>query len=559
MGLFCHGSHDSAVALVDDSGRVIYASEQERFDRKKHSSRFPTEAIQNAFAESGYSWKDIQAVGFAWDPFADLDRIAKYLILHSPHAAPILFRPKQKTQSRLAKWLEMRRVPKKLRELGWSGGEYKNWNHHLCHAASTYFASGFSKAASLSVDGNGEFASTTIHSCDAGQFRAVDRIDYPHSLGHFYATITQYLGFRPLNDEYKVMGLAAFGRTHLHEWREKIDQVLLEAPSGFALELKYFQFHLGQDRMWSPELEKLLGPSREIGASLEPRHEAIAAAVQDALERAILRLSARAQALTGHTRLCLSGGVALNCLANERLYHSHWEEIFILPAPHDSGSALGAAFLARKKDFGLRMHGAALGASIQCPEAPTGPWQVHALNPERIKTLAAALAQGKTVAWARGRSEFGPRALGSRSLLADPRKLENKEKLNRVIKRRESFRPFAPVVMQEFAAGIFELGKQDSPFMLRTVPVKAEWRIKIPAAIHVDGSARVQTLKKETNPELHALLAAFHELSQVPVLLNTSLNTAEEPIVNTAQEALDLFRRTSIDILVLDDWVLEKN
>lgn len=563
MGLFCHGSHDSAVALVDTSGRALYAAEQERFDRRKHSSRFPEEAIRSALRETGARWTDVAAVGFAWDPLADLDRIAFYLLKNVPSAVPILFRPKQKTESRLKKWLSMREVPAKLRSLGWTGTNYRQWNHHLCHAASTYFSSGFPSAACLTVDGNGEFASTTLHSCHDGRFTALERVDYPHSLGHFYATITQYLGFKPLNDEYKVMGLAAFGRANADQWRRQIDKILLD-QEGFRLDLKYFQFYRGRDRMWSTELETLLGPPRKPGTALEARHEGIAAAAQDALERAMLRLSSRAREKTGLDRLCLAGGVALNCVANERLFREGgWREIFILPAPHDSGSALGAAHLARFADSEVSaiappLASAALGPTLRAEQAPEGPWKSRPLQGQGIGFLAKSLADGKTVAWARGRSEFGPRALGQRSLLADPRNAANKERLNAVIKRRESFRPFAPVVPLERADEIFNLGGQASPFMLRTVPVREGWAARIPAAIHVDGSARVQTLAPGVNPELSRLLEDFAELTGVPVLLNTSLNTAEEPIANDAEHAIGVFRRTSIDILVLDDWILEK-
>jgi carbamoyltransferase len=495
--------------------------------------------------------------------------VLAFLLRSGPTSLRFLFRPKQNTVSRVQKWREMRAVGGKLAELGWRG-RVRHYHHHLCHAASAFYASGFEDAACLTVDGNGEIAATTIHEAGPAGLRPLYRKDYPDSLGHYYATLTQYLGFQPMNDEYKVMGLAAFGKG---EDVAPVQHALARALSvggggAYRLHEEFFQFHRGQDRMWSDGLERLLGPARAPGAAVERAHEKIALAAQRQLEDALLALSKKARELSPRAeRLCLAGGVALNCVANERIVReAGWKDVFIPPCPHDSGSALGAAYLAlaeaRPGGRTPRLKSASLGRSLrgESAAAPAGrSWRREKLPEHALPgAVAALLEEGKVVAWAVGRSEFGPRALGNRSILADPRRLENKERLNRVIKRREPFRPFAPVVPVELADEIFDMSGFDSPFMLRTVPVRPSWAERIPAAIHVDGSARVQTLAREGNPPLYALLEAFRGRTGVPVLLNTSLNTAGEPIVNTAAEAFSIFERTEIDVLVLDGNVFRK-
>lgn len=573
MGLFCHGSHDSAVAVADSEGRLLFAAEQERYDRIKHSPAFPEAVIASAFEELSISWDDIGSVAFAWQPFGELPRVGAFLAKNIHHAVPLLFFPKQNTGSRANKLWAILKASERLHALGWKG-RLLHFNHHLCHAASSFFSSGFRSAACLTVDGNGEIAATTIHHADGGKFERLHQQDYPDSLGHYYASLTQYLGFKPMNDEYKVMGLAAFGKEDplALEMREKLGKVLQEGKDGtYQLEQRYFQYRKGRDRMFSGALEELLGPAREPEAALGREHKCIAWAVQNQLEMAMLRLSGKAKALAWkETRLCLSGGVALNCVTNERiLREGGWDEVFLSPFPHDSGAAVGAAYLAARRGEGgfspVKLRSAALGASLGRRDwtAEVGGPNWKYSEPEAAelcRTVAARLAEGKIVAWAMGRSEFGPRALGFRSILADPRKIENKEKLNAVIKRREMFRPFAPVVAAERAGEVFDMGKfPESPFMARTVPVRAEWRERIPAAIHVDGSARVQTLERGLNPLLYRLLEDFGECTGVPVLLNTSLNTAEEPIVNTAEELLRIFQNTSIDLMVADGTLVEKS
>lgn len=570
LGLFCHGSHDAAAAIVDAGGNVLFAAEQERYDRRKHSAAFPRAVIESGFRELGVAWKDIEAVGFAWDPFADLGRIGAYVASNAVRAVPILFKPKQNTESRLKKWLAMWGVRGELRAMGW-GGSVRRYNHHLCHAASSFCASGFPSALCLTVDGNGEFASTTVHRASASGFELLYRVDYPDSLGHFYATLTQYLGFQPMNDEYKVMGLAAMAEEEgLPAFREKLARVLrVGEAEPYRLDRRYFQFFRGHDRMWSPALEELLGPARPPGSALTREHAMVARATQERLEQALLALSVKARELApGEERLCLAGGVALNCVANQRLLRTGaWSDVFFPPYPHDSGTALGAAFLSLRENRphlpSRRLGSASLGESLRggaWTPPPGDGWSFAGDFTENgaAENLAKEIAAGKAVAWAMGRGEFGPRALGNRSILADPRRAENKERLNLIIKRREAFRPFAPVVLAEAADEIFEIGGHPSPFMLRTVPVRPGWGERIPAAVHVDGTARVQTLREESNPALHRLLRAFRDETGVPVLLNTSLNTAQEPIANTPEEVAAIFRRTEIDLMVLDGRIFRK-
>jgi carbamoyltransferase len=563
MGLFCHGSHDSAVAIADSGGQVVFASEQERYDRIKHSSAFPFETIESAFQELGIGWSDIHAVSFAWDPFADPHRILAFLLNNALSSARFLFTPKQRTQSRVKKWREIRGVKDKLQRLGWKG-RVRHYNHHLCHAASAFFSSGFEAAACLTVDGNGEIVSTTIHDAEGGKFHPYFRKDYPNSLGHYYSALTQYLGFQPMNDEYKVMGLAAFGKKETEIFRKVEELLAVGEGDPYALKLDYFQFHKGFDQMWTSRVEELLGPARRPGGPIQEQHGHIALAVQWRLEEALLALSRKAKEL-GRGKLCLSGGVALNCVANERLLREGgWEDIFVPPCPHDSGTALGAAYLSLAEEnlriVPPRLRSASLGASLKTEKfSAEKSWKLSPLEgKEMLEAVCRLLGGGKIVAWADGRSEFGPRALGNRSLLADPRKAENKERLNVIIKKREPFRPFAPIVLNGEADRIFDMHGKDSPFMLRTVPVRPGWREKIPAAIHVDGSARVQTLERDCNPRLYDLLKTFEAHTGVPVLLNTSLNTAGEPIVNSVEEVGALFRRTEVEVLVLNGRIYEK-
>lgn len=564
MGLFCHGSHDAAVAIVNSEGELLFASEQERFDRKKHSSAFPAETILAAFKELNISWNQIEAVGFAWSPWLSISKAVRVLASNPWSLKDFLFHPKQSSPSRLNKFSEMMKVRSRLKEMGWPGKNFKFLNHHECHAASSFFLSGFPSAACLTVDGNGEIDSTTIHHFSASKKEKVFEKKYPQSLGHFYASITQYLGFKPMNDEYKVMGLASFKR--LDPDKETLGKIksLLTTEQSYSLDESFFAFQRGQDQMWSPKLEELLGAARIPGTPVGEKEKNIAAAAQLVLEESMLALSSLCKKLLPHENsFCLSGGVALNCVANERLVREGgWGKIFIPPSPHDSGSAVGAAFLIREKYCSNRSLpkialSAYLGTRPEVSKTISTQGERRKLS-ESIPWLADALSRGKIVAWCRGRAEFGPRALGNRSVLADPRTPESKQRLNLIIKKRESFRPFAPIVVESEAENYFDMGMdKTSPFMLRTVPALSGWESRIPAACHVDGSARVQTLNENVNPVLFQLLMEFAKITGIPILLNTSMNQSEEPIVNSAEEAVRFYNDTEVDILVLENeiWI----
>jgi len=565
MGLFCHGSHDAAVAIVDSEGNLLFASEQERFDRKKHSSAFPQETILAALEELEISWSDIASVGFAWSPWLSISKALKVLASNPLSLRDFLFHPKQSSPSRLSKFKEMVKVKARLKEMGWQGNRFYFLNHHECHAASSFYLSGFNSALCLTVDGNGEIDSTTIHHFDGSKRRKLFEKKYPQSLGHFYASITQYLGFKPMNDEYKVMGLASFKRNNPQkEVLEKLRSIL-NVNRPYDLEESFFAFQKGQDQMWSDRLEKVLGPPRPPKSPIGEREKDIAASAQVVLEEAMLALSSLCKELVPDEQsLCLAGGVALNCVTNERLAREgKWKKIFFPPSPHDSGSAVGAAYLMREKFSPLKfqpkaIENAYLGSRPNVVKNLFIQGKQKQLL-ESISWLADSLSKGKIVAWCRGRAEFGPRALGSRSVLADPRTLESKERLNLIIKKRESFRPFAPIVIESKAERYFDMGNEKkSPFMLRTVPALSGWEAKIPAACHIDGSARVQTLAESANPILYQLILEFEKITGTPILLNTSMNQSEEPIVNTAEEAVHFFHDTEVDILVLENDIWSK-
>ncbi len=569
LGIFCYGSHDSAIALIDKNGLLCFAAEEERYDRVKHSSQFPLQSLESAMKELGITWRDINSSAVAWNPYLHLPRIASFLVTQPKRIHSFLFKKKQEQASRTSRWNKIRSIPIRLKSLGFQGS-CTFLDHHKCHAASAFYGSGFEKALCLTVDGNGEFATTAIHLADKSGIKTLWQSFYPNSLGHFYATITQYLGFAPLNDEYKVMGLAAYAKPIIHSkiTESFADIVTTKTSAPFALNTKYFQFHQGYDHMWSPLLEKRLGPARTSGDIISERHTEIAAAVQMCTNTAILRLAKFAAELApGVDTLCMAGGVALNCVANEALFQSNiFKKIFFQPAAHDAGSALGAAFLLHqkqtKKNPQVPKH-YDLGPSFSEKEIRIAlgdlAKKIHALDPESLaKKTAQAIHEEKIIAWFTGKMEFGPRALGNRSILSNPGKVEFRDRLNKIIKHREDFRPFAPVVCAEDAEKYFALNGSASPFMMRTVPIHKKYQSQLKAVAHVNQSARVQTLYREQNPLLHQALKEYEKLSGLPIFLNTSLNRNGEPIACTPKHAIDIFMKTSIDCLVIGNFFLEK-
>ncbi len=554
LGISCL-YHDAAACLLRD-GEIVAAAEEERFSRLKHDSRFPVAAISYCLGEAGIGLAQIDHVVFYEKPLLKFDRILSTAIETFPGSSPAFVRA-------MRAWLGEKLWTKATirQRLGRWGPVYFG-EHHTSHAASAFLVSPFEEAAILTADGVGEWSTTTVGVGSGTKIRLNKEIRFPHSLGLLYSVFTSYLGFEANEGEYKVMGLAAYGeQRYLDEVRRVIDVL----PDGsYRLDMRYFEYHRSL-RPFGRRFVELFGAPRSPGSPIEQRHADIAASLQAVLEDTLVRIATDLQRSTKLRRLCMAGGVALNGLANTRILNeAGYDELFVQPAAGDSGGAIGAAAHLYHAILGAprtsAMTHAYLGPGFSDARiaADLASWGVHVpRSPEAnlIETVAALLAEGKVVGWFRGRMEFGPRALGSRSILADPRRGEMKNLLNVKVKGREEFRPFAPVVTSEDASRYFDL-RCASPFMLHIAPVRPAARSLIPAVTHVDGSARLQTLERDVNPSLHALLRSFERRTGLPMLVNTSFNVRGEPIVCTPAEAFADFSASGIDYLVIENRLL---
>ena len=582
--------HDSAAALIED-GRVLAAAQEERFTRRKHDSSFPRHAIGYCLAQRGVRLDEVERVAFYDKPFLKFERLLETYVAFAPRgfrsfrmAMPLWLREKL---------FQKRLLTKELRKLGASGDVKARLlfcEHHLSHAASAFYPSPFDQAAVLTMDGVGEWATTSAAAGSGSRLEIFDEIHFPHSLGLLYSAFTYYTGFKVNSGEYKVMGLAPYGEPRYAQ--RILDNVVDLKPDGsFWLDMRYFDYCTGLT-MTNERFAALFGrPARAAGELLEPFHMDIAASIQAVLEEAVLRLTRSLAAKTGARNLCLAGGVALNCVANGKvLRDGRFREIWIQPAAGDAGGALGAALAAYHLDAGQpreavpgdAMSGSFLGPSYPQPEIEgrlreAGARFSVAEEGAMLEATAQALASGQAAGWFQGRMEFGPRALGARSILADPRSAAMQKNLNLKIKYRESFRPFAPAVLREDVADWFELDA-DSPYMLLVADVAKRRRramsaaeralfgidklnvarSEIPAVTHVDYSARIQTVHAATNPLFHRLLGRFKEITGCPVLVNTSFNVRGEPIVCTPEDAFRCFMGNELDLLVVGNCVLRK-
>jgi carbamoyltransferase len=584
--------HDSAAAIVVD-GDIVAAAQEERFTRVKHDPRFPRGAISYCLEEAGCGLDGVNHVAFFEKPLIKFERLLETYLATAPNgfrsfqmAIPVWMKEKLFQKSGLRKSL------KKLK-----GGE--EWNgsllfteHHQSHAASAYFASPFDRAAILTMDGVGEWCTTSIGKGEGKHLQIEREIHFPHSIGLLYSAFTYYTGFKVNSGEYKLMGLAPYGEPKYV--RAILDNLIdLRDDGSFWLDQKFFDYCTGLT-MTGGEFDKLFGgPPRRPEERLTQREMDIAASIQQVTELAVMGLAREAKRTTGEKNLCLAGGVALNCVANGKLLkESVFDNIWIQPAAGDAGGALGAALavwhqfhekpLAPLGNHQDRMRGAYLGPAYDQPDIErrltTAGAQFRKLDDAAIiDTTASALAEGKAVGWMQGRMEFGPRALGARSILGDPRSPTMQKLLNLKVKYRESFRPFAPSVLREDVADWFDLDI-DSPYMLLVAGVKRERarkmseseealfgieklnvvRSEIPAVTHVDYSARVQTVHRETNPRYWALIEAFKLRTGCPVLVNTSFNVRGEPIVMTPEDAFRCLMGTEIDALVVGNCLLLK-
>jgi carbamoyltransferase len=557
-----HG--DVSAALLRD-GELVAAIEEERFRRVKHFAGFPEEAIRSCLEIGGVSASEIDHFAVSRDPRAHFWKKVRYALRRRPGLS--LVRDRARNRGRVAGLGE---------ELAARLGDERaadrlHWvEHHPAHLASAFFVSPFEEAAVCAIDGFGDFVSTSFARGRGSRLDVLDRVFFPHSLGLLYLAITQFLGFPKYGDEYKVMGLAPYGEPGLASRLREL--VTLDPGGGFRLALPYFRHHTeGVSMTWedgeptmgpvfTSELETLLGPARKPEDPIADRHQAIAASLQVVFEEAAFHVLRALHARTGSKRLCLAGGCAMNSVANGKIRsETPFEEVFIQPAAGDNGTALGAAFFVQHQVLGeprrFEMKHAYWGPSFEDADLP-GAVRSFGDSRELARWTAEQIASGKVVGWFQGRMEWGARALGNRSILADPRRADMREILNVKIKLREKFRPFAPSILEERVHDYFE-GAVADPFMIQVFPVRAEKRSVIPAVTHVDGSGRLQTVSRETNPRYWELLRAFEERTGVPVLLNTSFNE-NEPIVHRPEEALDCFRRTDMDVLVVGNQVLEK-
>jgi carbamoyltransferase len=549
--------HDSAACLMRD-GVVVAAASEERFTRKKHDEAFPANAIEYCLTEGKLLVDDLDYVGFYEKPFIKFKRILFSHVACFPRSCRSFVRA-------LPSWLNQKlAIPNLIREeLRYDGPVYMI-EHHLSHAASAFLVSPFQEAALLTVDGVGEWATATYGRGSDGNIDLFKEIRFPHSLGLLYTAFTSYLGFKVNSAEYKVMGLAPYGEPR---YENEVRQLIDVADDGsFHLNMEYFSYHYGL-RMTSKRFDRLFGaPPREPEGPLEQRHRDLAASIQVVTEDVMLKMARYIHRETGSENLCLAGGVALNCVANGRIAREGpFKNLFIQPAAGDAGGALGVAAYIHHSVLGEprrhAMRHAFLGPSYDTDEIRAFLTVKGAVFEELdrgqlLEATAAAIVDQQVVGWFQGRMEFGPRALGARSILADARNPKNQDTVNLKIKFRESFRPFAPAVLADRASECFELDRE-SPYMLLVAQAR-DGRTKLPATTHVDGSARIQTVDAETNPLFYDLLREFDRLTGTPVVINTSFNVRGEPIVCTPADALRCFLTTGMDVLVMDRFILWK-
>ena len=584
--------HDSAAALVVD-GRIAAAAQEERFTRRKHDSDYPVNAIRWCLEDAGLAPEELDRVAFYDKPFLKFERLLETAAAFAPRgftsfrqAAPVWIKEKL-----FQKGLLRRELESLAPEEDWDA-KLLFAEHHQSHAASAFYPSPFADAAVLTLDGVGEWATATAAIGDGAELEIVREIHFPHSLGLLYSAFTYHAGFKVNSGEYKLMGLAPYGEPK-YATRILDNLIDLKPDGSFRLDLAYFDYCTGLT-MTNRRFDALFGcPPRRADEPLTQQHMDMAASAQAVVEEAVLRITRALRKETGRPRLCLAGGVALNCVANGKvLREGRFNDIWVQPAAGDAGGALGAALLASHRLFKVprqsnggstdAMQGALLGpafddAAIRSELEAAGANFNALTDDELIATTAAALDAGETVGWFQGRMEFGPRALGNRSILADARSAEMQRTLNLQVKFRESFRPFAPSVLRDDVAEWFEL-ECDSPYMLLVADVRPQRRRRlspaeerrsgfdqlhtprsdIPAVTHVDYSARIQTVHADTNPRYHALLEAFKARTGCPVLVNTSFNIRGEPIVRSPTEAFRCFMGTDLDCLAMGNCFLRK-
>ncbi len=597
LGISCF-YHDSAATLLRN-GEIISAVQEERFSRKKHDSRFPEDAIRYCLKSNNLDLEDISKIVYYEKPLLTFERLLETYLAVAPRgirsfiaAMQVWLKEKLFLKSNLKKRLKMiqsellKTNPKKVKI-----PEILFAEHHQSHAASAFYPSPFKEAVILCMDGVGEWATTSTWIGKDNEIKPLWEISFPHSLGLLYSAFTYYCGFKVNSGEYKLMGLAPYGNPiYLKEIKEKL--INIKEDGTFKLDMDYFKYHRGF-RMTSEKFHKLFGaPPRKPEEELTQFHMDLASSIQKITEEIVIKIARSLRKETGCENICLSGGVALNCVANGKLLEKKiFKDIWIQPASGDAGSSLGAAYIgwyeflkkSRKINPNDSMKGTFLGCNfsneniINYLKKINAPFK-HYPDEELFEKLAKILDEGKVIGWFNGPMEFGPRALGGRSIIGDPRNKKMQSVMNLKIKYRESFRPFAPSVLEDDVANHFEMSNK-SPYMLLVAPVKKELckdmtedqnklfgieklnitRSSLPAITHVDYSARIQTVNKKTNPRYYNLIKSFKRLTNCPLIVNTSFNVRGEPIVCTPQDAYRCFMRTEMDVLVLQNQILFKN
>jgi carbamoyltransferase len=574
--------HGDASACIIEDGRLLYAAEEERFNRVKHCAGFPTQAIRACLKNTGTRVDEIEHVALSRNPNANIHKKILFAIQKRPSFAKIRDRLEntakvRKLEDFLAEALEVN--SSQLR------AKFHYVEHHKAHIASAFFVSPFEDAACLSIDGFGDFVSAMFATAKGNQLDFLGQVEFPHSCGNFYTAVTQFIGYPKYGEEWKVMGLAPYGKpTYVSQMRE----ILFPTKDGrYETNLDYFLHHtegtpMNWDdgtpqigRIWSDKWIEVFGPARQEHEDFYGKWADLAHSCQAVYEEVFFHVLRHLHTRTGSDRLCLAGGCALNSVANGKITEqTPFKEVYIQPASGDDGTAIGAAYYAYHMDekrprSGWVMDHANTGTAFGEPELAraienarsTSSWDpsisVAKLDEAQLCTRTAqAISDGKIVGWYQGHMEFGPRALGNRSIVADPRRTDMKDILNQRIKRRETFRPFAPSVLAERVGTYFE-NTAPSPFMMMVYKTRPEVRSQIPAVNHVDNTGRLQTVTREANPRYHALISAFEKQTGVGMVLNTSFNE-NEPIVHTPDEALNCFLRTRMDVLALGDFLLER-
>lgn len=565
---------DSSAAIFKD-GIMIAASEEERFRRVKHWAGFPSEAVSFCLREAGITLNAVDQIAIGRDPRAKFLRKMRYLLLHpggSWHAVIDRLKNARKVSSleeefcKMDSSLDKSKIRQKIISV----------EHHRSHLASAFFASPFQEAALLSIDGSGDFTTTMTGVGQDTKIKVLDSVDFPHSMGLMYTAFTQLLGFPHYGDEYKIMGLAPYGRPL---YVDKLREVIRFTDDGlFRLDLAFFRsakegtIFYGKDNvpqvppLFSPQMEAAFGPARAYSDELTQYHKDLAASVQRITEEVIFYMLEHLHKKTGLQQLCIAGGVAQNSVANGKITrNTPFKKVYIPSAGHDAGISMGAALYVqhqlnhkprmaaiRSAYTGSRYTNEAIESYLRSRNISYQRLDDHAL----FDYVSDALIQSGVIGWFTGRAEFGPRALGGRSILADPRRADAKDLLNLKIKRRESFRPFAPSILKEYVSEYFEVN-DEVPFMEKVFPILDAKRAILPAVTHADGTGRLQTVDKETSPRYYALIDAFRKKTGVPVLLNTSFNE-NEPIVNSPEDALECYLRTNMDMLVLENCVISR-